>query len=382
MLRRTKMLIVGYCIGGLAILALAVGIALQFTDWFRHPEQFEKLGHHHAHEEEVKPPETSPAETYVRDGNPYLKSPFLKKDFDVTQSSVDLGEILLVNLNPESFPELAELQSVPAQEAAIPDEDGVLGVSVEGESRAYPVRMLNYHVVLNDVCAGREIAIVWDPLTMTAKVFDRGVRGSDGPQQALTFHNLGLIYKGGLLLCDGDTGSVWWPPEGRCIAGKLNGTTLGDRAFLLVSWKVWKERHPVTTILSLDTPFRGKYAAQNPYDAYYGMQELPLPAEGWGGKESPFRWSEPVIALERNGKAKVYPFSVIGKVQGGIEDTFAGQKVVIKRPEPGPPYPTDEQGGEIRYSFGAWFLWTVRYPEVEVYRAEKPKNGKPGTGSR
>jgi len=370
MLRRTKLIIAGYCVAGLVLLALAVAMILQFTHWARHPGEF---GEHHHHHEELEKPEAVPAKTYTLNGKTYLTSPFLETEFDVTQSSVDLAQIFRVNLNTRSFAVLEELDFVSADEIGLGERDGVLGVSIGGEEKAYPLRMLNYHIALNDLCGGREIAVVWDPLTMTPKVFDRKLVRKDGSQLVLSFANLGLVHKGCLLLYDKQTNSIWWPPEGKCIAGSLNGTVLGHYPFLFVSWAVWKERHPDTRVLSLNTAFTFRYS-RNPYETYYPLPELPLPVEGWTPGESPFKWSQPVIALEADGQAKAYPLFVLLASQRDIEDSFGGKKIVIHNGTP--PYPTDEHGREIRYSFGAWFLWSVRYPDIEVYQPDGEEEGE------
>ncbi|NQT81767.1 DUF3179 domain-containing protein [bacterium] len=372
MLRRTKIIIAAYCIAGLLFLGFALGLVLQFTDWLGNPERYKEFTHDHHHGGEAPGPETAPAKTYVAEGKTYMKVPLEEEDFDVTQSCVDLSQILQVNLDPKKFPDLEELQFVSAEESVgIPDEDAVVGVSIEGEEKAYPIRMLNYHVVLNDAYAGKEIAVVWDPLTMTPKVFGRKLVGSGASNPALIFRKLALLHKGGLLLCDQQTRSIWWPPEGKCFAGKLSGELLREYSFLLVSWKVWKDRHPGTTILSADTPF-GHLYRRNWYDMYYAMPQLPVPVEGWDAQKSPFKWSEPVIAVEANGKAMAYPLSLLSKAQGAIEEVFGGRKIVFQYPpQSRPPYPTDDQGREIPYSFGAWFLWSARYPDIEVYSPDK-----------
>jgi hypothetical protein len=366
MLRRTKFIIAGYCIAGIVLIALALAMALQFTHWARHPEEFADLHHHH-HEESAAP-EATPAKTNTANGRTYLISPFVEQGFDVTQRSVDLAQVYDAGLNAKSFPALGELTFLSADKASLNEREGVLGIHIAGEEKAYSLRMLNIHIVLNDVCGGREIAVVWDALTLTPKVFDRHVVREDGSELLVSLAMLGLVHKGGLLLYDQETRSLWWPPEGRCIAGILNGKVLNDYPFLLVSWGVWKDRHPSTKILSPNAAFAMRYA-DDPYRSYFALPELPLPVEGWKEKGSPFRWNEPVIAFEVEGKAKAYPMSVLLAAKSDIEDTFGGRKIVIHSGSP--PYPTDEKGNEIRYSFGAWFLWSMRYPNIEIYSPEK-----------
>jgi hypothetical protein len=370
MLRRTKIIIIAYCAGGLVFLAMAVGLVWQYTDWLGRPERYSEFTHDHQHHaDEQTSPETSPATTYEADGKTYVKVPRQDEDFDVTQRCVDLKQVLEVGLRPEKFPDLEELKFILAEDSPLPDGDGVLGVSIAGEEKTYPIRMLNYHVVLNDVCGGKEVAVVWDPLTLTPKVFHRITKLGEGQELAITFGKLALVHNGGLLLYDKQTRSLWWPPEGKCLAGKLSGTVLGQYSFLLVSWETWRTRHPRTVVLSTDTPYEREYH-RDFYSPYYAMRRLPLPVEGWSDRESRFGWSEPMIALEREGKAKAYPMTVLNEIRGDFEDTFASERIVFQAPTSGPRYPTDENGGQIPYSFGAWFLWSVRYPDIELYFSE------------
>ena len=95
-----------------------------------------------------------------------------------------------------------------------------------------------------------------------------------------------------------------------------------------------------------------------------------MPVEGWDVRESRFGWSDPMIVLEREGKAKAYPVTVLNEIQGDFEDTFASERIVFHSLTYGPRFPTDENGAEIPYSFGAWFLWSVRYPDIQIYLSE------------
>ncbi len=363
MLRRTKIIVAAYCLGGLVFLAMAVGLVLQYTDWLGRPERYTEFTHHHHHEAEEAGPETSPATTYREGGRLYMEVPLQDEDFDVTQSSINLGDLLAVaNLDPTKFPDLKSLTFVSAKECTLPDGDTVLGVSINGEEKAYPIRMLNYHVVLSDTCGGRKVAIVYDPLTMTPKVLDAVTEEG----VVLTFGKLSLIYNGGLVLYDEPTRSLWWPPEARCLAGPLSETVLRGYRFLFVSWKTWRSLHPGTVVLSTKTEYASLYGSDW-YGNYYSMTQLPVPVRGWNRETSPFAWSTAVLALERNGKAKAYPLLVTNEIHGLIEDSFGGKRVILQDPASLPRYPTDPEGGEIDYSFGAWFLWSVRYPDIEIY---------------
>ena len=42
-----------------------------------------------------------------------------------------------------------------------PDEDLVLGLEWMGEARAYPIRMVTYHHIVNDTVAGRPLLVTY-----------------------------------------------------------------------------------------------------------------------------------------------------------------------------------------------------------------------------
>ncbi len=48
-----------------------------------------------------------------------------------------------------------------AQASYLSDDELVLGLYAEGEARAYPVRMIYYHHIVNDVVRGRPILVTY-----------------------------------------------------------------------------------------------------------------------------------------------------------------------------------------------------------------------------
>ena len=92
-------------------------------------------------------------------------------EFDIEPVTVDDGpdtsdtrELEIVRLlGKDAIPAILEPQFVSATEAEqwMSPEEGVLGVSVGGEHRAYAVSMLSRHEIVNDVVGGKPIAVTW-----------------------------------------------------------------------------------------------------------------------------------------------------------------------------------------------------------------------------
>ncbi len=71
---------------------------------------------------------------------------------------------------PESFEQIIprgriaaidDPQFVPAAEASIADDSVVLGVVIDSQARAYSIRLLNAHEVVNDAIGETNFAAVW-----------------------------------------------------------------------------------------------------------------------------------------------------------------------------------------------------------------------------
>ncbi len=177
--------------------------------------------------------------------------------------------------------------------------DKVIGVLVSDTSRAYPLRVLVWHEVVNDTVAGVPIAVTYNPLSEGIAVFDRRVAG-----ETLEFGVSGLLYQSNLLMYDRRAGhaseSLWSQLQARAVAGPAaeDARTLGFVPFALARWGDWQAAHPETTVLA-PVDGEGKKYGQDVYGSYFNSDELrfpvdPLPPAGTlRGKTRVFATSAP-----------------------------------------------------------------------------------------
>jgi hypothetical protein len=103
---------------------------------------------------------------------------------DFTLTSIDLGEIMSGGPPKDGIPPIDDPQFVSvAEETELADTEPVISVTINGDSRAYPLRILMWHEIVNDEVGGVPITVTFCPLCNTALVFDRRVNG-----QILDFH--------------------------------------------------------------------------------------------------------------------------------------------------------------------------------------------------
>ncbi len=149
------------------------------------------------------------------------------------------------------------------------DREPVVAVEVEGEARAYPVRVLIWHVAVNDTLGGTPVLVTFDPISGTPRVFRRDLGGSD-----LTFGMTGLLRGGNSLLYDRQTESWWQQVTGQAIAGQLSGATLQEVPALLVSWGEFKASFPDGQVLA--RPDDSDRYERNPYLGYDVPKAKPI----------------------------------------------------------------------------------------------------------
>ena len=119
----------------------------------------------------------------------------------------------------------------------------VLGVDVDGATKAYAFNALAAQLVVNDIVGGQDVLVYFDDTTDTALAFDRRVRGSP-----LTFRLDGAPAGVNTTLIDEETGSRWLAYTGHAIEGELRGETMGRLLSHLSFWFAWKDWNPQTEL--------------------------------------------------------------------------------------------------------------------------------------
>lgn len=82
--------------------------------------------------------------------------------FNLDNALVPREEILSGGPPKDGIPALLKPKFITAQEADFLEPgDKVIGVHIGGEARAYPIKILNWHEVVNDTIAGIPIVVTF-----------------------------------------------------------------------------------------------------------------------------------------------------------------------------------------------------------------------------
>ena len=147
-------------------------------------------------------------------------------------------------------------------------EDRLLGIQRNGVARAYPVAILNWHEIVNDVIGGEAVAITYCPLCGTGIAFAARLNGRDAH-----FGVSGLLYNSDVLLYDRETESLWSQILGRAVSGKMAGQTLPGIPLMHTTWQDWRARFAQSEVLSTRTGYNRDYTG-NPYQGYANSRSI------------------------------------------------------------------------------------------------------------
>lgn len=310
-------------------------------------------------------------------GGSLLPAPAAFTVDEETFSLIPKDEILGGGPPKDGIPALTDPDVVPAHEAGLSPQDRVIGVAIGGEARAYPLRILNWHEIANDVLGGRPIAVTYCPLCDSSLVLDRDIGG-----EVREFGVSGLLYNSNVLMYDRqeteEQASLWSQMLFKAVAGPAAEEGLG---FDLVpaqvtTWEAWLADHPDTTSLSFDTGFARDYG-NNPYERYFATDSLMFPVVPVGeaasdtGERAP---KEPVLIVSHDGRLKGYPASALAAAldesADSATDQFAGLELHF-RPidvERGIYEVTNADGQPVPIAQSFWFEFRAMHPEAEVFQ--------------
>ena len=191
-------------------------------------------------------------------------------DFDNTL--VDLNEIQSGGPPKDGIPPVddPEFDSVSAANKWLNPREPVVVVSINGETKAYPIQILTWHEIVNDSIAGVPVSVTFCPLCNATIVFDRR---SDG--EILDFGTTGRLRKSDLIMYDRQTESWWQQFSGQAIVGKKAGTMLDRIVANIVAYEDFRSAYPDSRVLSRRTGHHRAYG-NNPYRGYDSIDDQPF----------------------------------------------------------------------------------------------------------
>lgn len=273
----------------------------------------------------------------------------LRGGFDLSDLRVPAEEILPGGPPKDGIPALTNPKLIPARDASyLRPQDRVIGYVADGEARAYPLKILNYHEIVNDRVADVPIAVTYCPLCDSVAVFDRRT-----PLGERVLGVSGLLYNSNVLMYDrgGTPESLWSQLQAAGISGPAAGKPLRALPVELTTWQDWRMRYPGTCVLSPQTGHRRNYE-RNPYHGYFAQPALMFPAHPTSDRLPAKARAQGVWT---SGAPRAYPESAFSRQRSRVEDEIRGKKVVIAfNPDAGSLRMVHAEEG-VQWKYALWF---------------------------
>lgn len=281
--------------------------------------------------------------------------------FDLKKLTIPREEIRRGGPPKDGIPALTRPKFVAAAEARfLKGTDRVAGVSIDDDARAYPLAILNYHEIVNDVVGKTPVAVTYCPLCDSVAVFDRRT-----PLGERKFGVSGLLYNSNVLMYDrkGTPESLWSQLRTRGVSGPAADQALKVLPVELTSWDDWRSRHPTTRVLSAATGHNRDYT-RDPYAGYLDSPQLMFPAQPSSDRLPP---KARVLGVWADKVARAYPLSAFSHEQTTLKDSLEGKQFTLTYNADAQSLRVSQADEGVNWVYSLWFAWYAFRPETEVF---------------
>ena len=187
---------------------------------------------------------------------------------DFSKITVDPSEVFSGGPPKDGIPAITNPVMIPAaSEQMLDGREPVMSVEAEGmPARAYPVRYLMWHEIVNDRIRDMPIAVTFCPLCNSGLVFDLRIPSIEGHFE-VELGVSGMLRHSDMIMYDRQTESWWQQFTGEAIAGFMTGAKLQPIPALLESWGAFLAAHPDGLVMAQPEGYQRSYGF-NPYRGY------------------------------------------------------------------------------------------------------------------
>ncbi len=228
-------------------------------------------------------------------------------DTDFSLHTVPFGEVRSGGIGRDGIPPLDDPKFDTPDQAdqwILPNEP-VIALILNGDARAYPLQILIWHEIVNDVVGGLPTTVTFCPLCNSAIAFDRILEGV-----IYDFGTSGKLRNSDLVMWDRQTETWWQQFTGEGIIGKLAGKQLTIVPASIISWEDFKLAFPDGKVLNRETGFEDdREYGVNPYAGYDRVDNPPFLFDGeLDGRLLP---KERVAAVTVGDEDAAFPFFIL-----------------------------------------------------------------------
>jgi len=284
--------------------------------------------------------------------------------YDVTTpSDYPWGDLIQACPHRDCIPAIDKPKFVSVTQATFLSEDDiVIALEMNGEARAYPIRILVRHELVNDSIGDKAFLVSYCPLCGSGLVFDRELDG-----EAVEFGVSGLLHNSDLVMYDRSSASLWQQITGTAFAGPKRKQELQAIPSSMTTWSQWRSAHPDTRVLSTDNGLPPGSYEQWPYGDYANSDRLMFPVTLTDARLHP---KMVIYGADINGHAVAYAQDYLLE-KSNISDEIGGRAVNVVMAEDGGVIVSDPKSGESWVAHRLfWFAWYSFHPDTLLRKGD------------
>lgn len=202
---------------------------------------------------------------------------------------------------PDGIPPIDDPAFLPVQGnlELLPSIEPVVVLEIKGDARAYPIRAMVWHEIVNDTVGGVPVSVTYCPLCNSAATYERTIEGSE-----TTFGTSGRLFASALVMYDRATESLWTHYNGEAVVGVLAGTRLVEHPSPLLSWADFREAYPTGQVLDWKQSGFDRDYGRNPYTGYDDPDNTPFLFRG--ALDDRAQAMQRIVGVELDGSSVAY----------------------------------------------------------------------------
>ena len=202
------------------------------------------------------------------------------------------------------------------QENKVAADKLVIGVSLQGEAKAYPVEIIGYHHQVQDTIAGQPVMVTYCTVCRTGRVYSPFIDGKKENFRLVGMDHFNAMFE------DNTTKSWWQQATGFAVAGPLKGKALAEIPSQQMTLGSWLRAYPQSKILQPDPVFKEKY------DSLAGFDEGTIESSLEKRDSASWKMKSWVVGITVPGASTAYDWNDLVQYRL-IEDSLPNLPVVI-----------------------------------------------------
>ncbi len=241
---------------------------------------------------------------------------------DFSRSTIPASDVMSGGPPKDGIPAIDQPIFIEIAEADewLGEDEPVFAVSADGQTHIYPVQILTYHEIVNDVVGNTPVTVTYCPLCNSGLTFRREFNG-----ELLDFGTTGRLRLSNLIMYDRQSETWWQQATGEGLVGRYAGFRLELYPMLMMPWDRAKDRFTGATVLSQDTGYARPYG-NNPY-AGYDTSRQPFLYLG-PQTPGPFTAMDRVVEVMQGGENAVFPYPILAEVRV-VQRNVGGESIVV-----------------------------------------------------